>query len=106
MKKFIHTPEGVRDTYGKECARKRVLERQIESLFHTYGYQHIETPSFEFFDVFGKEVGTVSSRSFLTGMEIPWPCGRILRLPLPGRHPCISPRKPCPYGSVIRAVCL
>ena len=63
MKKFIHTPEGVRDTYGKECARKRVLERQIESLFHTYGYQHIETPSFEFFDVFGKEVGTVSSRN-------------------------------------------
>ena len=63
MKKFIHTPEGVRDTYGKECARKRVLERQIEQLFHTYGYQHIETPSFEFFDVFGKEVGTVSSRN-------------------------------------------
>lgn len=63
MKKFIHTPEGVRDTYGKECARKRVLERQIERLFHTYGYQHIETPSFEFFDVFGKEVGTVSSRN-------------------------------------------
>ena len=37
MKKFIHTPEGVRDTYGRECARKRVLERQIERLFHTYG---------------------------------------------------------------------
>ena len=63
MKKFIHTPEGVRDTYGRECARKRVLERQIERLFHTYGYQYIETPSFEFFDVFGKEVGTVSSRN-------------------------------------------
>lgn len=63
MKKLIHTPEGVRDTYGKECTRKRVLERQIERLFHTYGYQHIETPSFEFFDVFGKEVGTVSSRN-------------------------------------------
>ncbi len=63
MKKLIHTPEGVRDTYGRECTRKRVLERQIERLFHTYGYQHIETPSFEFFDVFGKEVGTVSSRN-------------------------------------------
>ncbi|MGI6055451.1 MAG: ATP phosphoribosyltransferase regulatory subunit [Bilifractor sp.] len=62
MKKLIHTPEGVRDIFGRECDRKRYLERQIEKLYRSYGYQSIETPGFEFFDVFAKEVGTTPSR--------------------------------------------
>ena len=63
MKQLIHTPEGVRDIYGQECDRKRYLRRRIEKLFRSYGYQSIETPTFEFFEVFGKEVGTTPSRS-------------------------------------------
>ena len=53
----------MRDIYGVECDRKRYLERQIEKLLRSYGYQSIETPSFEFFDVFGKDVGTIASRN-------------------------------------------
>ncbi len=63
MRRLIHTPEGVRDIYGIECDRKRYLERRIEKLLRSYGYQSIETPSFEFFDVFGKDVGTIASRN-------------------------------------------
>ncbi|MGN0361380.1 MAG: ATP phosphoribosyltransferase regulatory subunit, partial [Bilifractor sp.] len=62
MKKRMHTPEGVRDIFGRECDRKRFLERQIEKLYRSYGYQSIETPGFEFFEVFSKEVGTTPSR--------------------------------------------
>jgi ATP phosphoribosyltransferase regulatory subunit len=62
MKKLIHTPEGVRDIFGRECDRKRYLERQIEKLYRSYGYQSIETPAFEFFEVFASEVGTTPSR--------------------------------------------
>ncbi|MEE0954793.1 MAG: ATP phosphoribosyltransferase regulatory subunit [Eubacterium sp.] len=62
MKNKIHTPEGVRDVYGRECDRKNFLEGEIEALFHSYGYQSIDTPTFEFFDVFAKEVGTIPSR--------------------------------------------
>ncbi len=62
MKKMIHTPEGVRDIFGRECDKKRFLERQIEKLYRSYGYQSIETPSFEFFEVFADEVGTTPSR--------------------------------------------
>ena len=58
MKKRIHTPEGVRDIFGIECDRKRYLERQIEKLFRSYGYQSIETPTCEFLQVFDQEVGT------------------------------------------------
>ncbi len=63
MTNLIHTPEGVRDIFGRECDRKRYLERKIEKLFRSYGYQPIETPTFEFFDVFAREVGTIPSRN-------------------------------------------
>ena len=60
--KLIHTPEGVRDIFGIECDRKRYLERRIEKLFRSYGYQSIETPTCEYLTVFDKEVGTTPSR--------------------------------------------
>ena len=56
MRQLFHTPEGVRDVYGTECAKKLYLQRKMEKIFHAYGYQSIETPTFEFFDVFGKQV--------------------------------------------------
>ena len=62
MKRLIHTPEGVRDIIGIECDKKRYLESRIDRLFRTYGYQSIQTPTFEFFDVFGQEVGTTPSK--------------------------------------------
>lgn len=61
-RKLIHTPEGVRDIFGIECDRKRYLERQIEKLLRSYGYQSIETPTCEYLTVFDKEVGTTPSR--------------------------------------------
>ena len=61
-KKLIHTPEGVRDIFGVECDKKRYLERQIEKLLRSYGYQSIETPTCEYLNVFDREVGTASSR--------------------------------------------
>lgn len=62
MKQNLHTPEGVRDIYGAECERKLYLEQKLFSVLTGYGYHPIETPSFEFFDIFGKEVGTTPSR--------------------------------------------
>lgn len=59
---LLHTPEGVRDIYDKECARKMAVQEQIQKVFHLYGYQNIETPVFEFFDIFNKERGSVGSR--------------------------------------------
>lgn len=59
---LLHTPEGVRDIYGDECARKRMVENRILEVFQRYGYQTIETPTFEFFDIFSKDRGSVASR--------------------------------------------
>lgn len=59
---LLHTPDGVRDIYGLECTRKRAVEDQIQKVFHLYGYQDMETPAFEFFDIFHESRGSVSSR--------------------------------------------
>ena len=61
-KKLVHTPEGVRDIYGAEYARKLQLENFIMGKVRSFGYEDIQTPTFEFFDVFSKEVGTTPSR--------------------------------------------
>ena len=62
MKKLLHTPEGVRDIYNVECGKKLALEARLKKVFHLYGYHDIQTPTFEYFDVFRKEIGTISSR--------------------------------------------
>ncbi len=61
-KKLVHTPEGVRDIYGEEYARKLQIEKFIMEKVQSFGYEDIQTPTFEFFDVFSKEVGTTPSR--------------------------------------------
>ncbi|NLL77607.1 MAG: ATP phosphoribosyltransferase regulatory subunit [Clostridiales bacterium] len=61
-KKLLHTPEGVRDIYGDEYAKKLTVEKWILDKIRSYGYEDIQTPTFEFFDVFSKEVGTTPSR--------------------------------------------
>lgn len=62
MDKLLHTPEGVRDIYNSECARKMQLEQKMRECMHLYGFHDIQTPMFEFFDIFNKERGTVPSR--------------------------------------------
>lgn len=62
MQREIHTPEGMRDVYGSECRRKKLLLGRLSSVFHSFGYEDIETPVIEYFDVFSREVGTIPSR--------------------------------------------
>ncbi len=60
--KLLHTPEGVRDIYNIECEQKIVLEDNMMSVFKIYGYHPIQTPMFEFFDIFGKQIGSTSAK--------------------------------------------
>lgn len=61
-KQILHTPEGVRDIYNEECRRKNRVQELMHNVLSSYGYEDIQTPTFEFFDVFSREVGTVPSR--------------------------------------------
>ncbi|MDU7709191.1 MAG: ATP phosphoribosyltransferase regulatory subunit [Clostridium sp.] len=62
MEQKLHTPEGVRDIYNTECRKKLRTQEKLHDVLHAYGYQDIQTPTFEYFDVFRKEIGTISSR--------------------------------------------
>ena len=62
-KQLLHTPEGVRDIYGLEYKRKLTIQKQIRRSITSFGYEAIQTPTFEFFDVFSKEVGTTPSKN-------------------------------------------
>ena len=60
--KRVHTPEGVRDIYGLECKKRLRLKDKLNHVFALYGYENIITTTFEFFDIFNSEKGTVSSK--------------------------------------------
>ena len=62
-KKLLHTPEGVRDIYNEECAKKLYLQNTIHETLKAYGYADIQTPTFEFFDIFTSERGSVASNT-------------------------------------------
>lgn len=61
-KKLLHTPEGVRDIYNAECEKKQVMQHHLHHVLKLYGYHDIETPTFEFFDIFSREIGTIPSK--------------------------------------------
>ena len=58
---FNHTPEGVRDIYNGEYMKKLYVKNNLFDTLYSFGYMPIDTPTFEYFDTFSKEVGTTAS---------------------------------------------
>lgn len=61
-RQLLHTPEGVRDIYNGECEKKLKIQEELHRTLLQFGYQTIQTPTFEFFDVFNREIGTIPSK--------------------------------------------
>jgi ATP phosphoribosyltransferase regulatory subunit len=59
---LLHTPEGVRDIYNSECEKKLQLQNNLHRVMKLHGFKDIQTPTFEFFDIFSKERGTVAAK--------------------------------------------
>ena len=55
-------PTGVRDICDEECERKLALQERCIGYLR-YGYRPIQTPTFEFFDMFSHEIGTTPPKS-------------------------------------------
>lgn len=62
MNSLLHTPEGVRDIYNEECARKLFIENKVHGVVKSYGFNDVQAPTFEYFDIFNKERGSVASK--------------------------------------------
>lgn len=62
VEKLLHTPEGVRDIYSEEFKKKQKVINELNNVLELYNYQGIETPSFEYFDIFNRDTGSAPSR--------------------------------------------
>jgi ATP phosphoribosyltransferase regulatory subunit len=76
-KRKLQTPEGVQDILERECYNKRELEARIKHEFILNGYNEVETPSFEYYDVFASGIGSVRQENMLKFFDAQ---GRILVL--------------------------
>ena len=45
--------------------KAKTSRKSFTDVFHQYGFEDIETPTFEYFEVFSKEVGTIPPGSFI-----------------------------------------
>lgn len=62
QKSLLFTPEGVKDIYGSDCEKRNKIQREIHDTMKMYGFKDIQTPTFEFFDIFNRQRGTVNSK--------------------------------------------
>jgi len=60
--KLLHTPDGVRDLYNEAYKQKLYIQNQLHQVFVEYDCVDIQTPTFEYFDVFSKQLGTTPSK--------------------------------------------
>lgn len=72
-----YVPEGVQDFLPQECYNKRELESIIRKRFFLSGYDEVETPDFEYYDVFASGIGSVRQEKMIKFIDS---SGKILVL--------------------------
>lgn len=73
----LHTPNGVNDVLPKECSIKKDIESTIWTVFASFGYKEIESPSFEYYDCYSGVSGQISQEKLYKFFDEQ---GRILAL--------------------------
>ena len=61
--KLLHTPDGVRDIYGDEYKKRRKVMGKLHHVLELYSYHEIQTPTFEYFDIFNRDKGSAPSNA-------------------------------------------
>lgn len=73
----LHTPNGVNDVLPHQCAVKKEIENTIWTVFASFGYKEVETPSFEYYDCYSGERGQITQETLYKFFDEQ---GRILAL--------------------------
>ncbi len=73
----LHTPNGVNDVLPQECAIKKEIENTVWTVFASFGYKEVETPSFEYYDCYSGEKGQITQEKLYKFFDEQ---GRILAL--------------------------
>src|SRR5690554_5864174 len=64
-----HTPEGIQDFLPDECYNKRKIEDILRRLFYLSGYNEVDTPIFEYLDVFSGNKASVEQEKMYRFFE-------------------------------------
>lgn len=81
---LFSTPDGFGDLQTEACAAKRQLENRLRAVFAAHGFDEIETPGVEFFDVYSGGSGAVEPEKLFKFFD---ERGRILCLRYDGTVP-------------------
>ncbi len=73
----LQTPQGTSDLLQEECSQKRNLENLLSAEFIKSGYREIETPAFEYYDVFTHDAVPYVQENMIKFFDL---SGRILVL--------------------------
>ena len=106
----MQRPKGTRDLLGKELASIRHVSHVMSDAFKRYGYEEIETPTFEYLELFEKKSGEVvvkqlysfkdkSGRALALRPELTVPAIRLYLIHLKSAP---KPVKLCYFGNCFR----
>jgi len=73
----LHTPVGTADILAEETLGRSKMSELIGGVFKSYGYNSVETPTLEFYDVFANNAGTIEQEKMFKFFD---EAGRILVL--------------------------
>lgn len=62
--RITHTPDGLTDVLCDECELKYFVESAARQVFKDYGYRMVQTPTFEYFDVYNVSTPTQAEHMF------------------------------------------
>lgn len=60
----LHTPDGVTDFLTADFDGKKRVEQAIDEVFRAFGYRHIQSPTFEFIQVFEGKGSVTNDRMY------------------------------------------
>lgn len=65
MKHLQYLPEGVRDWSGKDLEIKNDLIERLNKVYKSHGYEPVETPLLEYYEVFQEERGSIEPQGMM-----------------------------------------
>lgn len=108
--KLLHTPEGVRDIHCSEAFKKNEIQRRIMTVFHRFGFKDVQTPTFEYIDVFNNDLATIDIKNMYKFFDRdgnilvmrPDITPSIARLTATGYNHDTTPKRFCYLGNAFR----
>ncbi|MEM3547162.1 MAG: histidine--tRNA ligase [Candidatus Bathyarchaeia archaeon] len=86
LKNFLKPHRGMKDYLPRDLYERRVVEEAIRELFKLYGYEEVETPTVEYYELLAAKVGEETRKTMYVFKDL---AGRTLALRPEGTVPIV-----------------